>query len=91
VTNFASENAKCKILLSREFLKACLEEKVSQEGPVVLDARQRKFLEVVAASASFSDIIAVPKDLLEAFLAGNERLSATNMGGLRGSQEDHSS
>jgi hypothetical protein len=85
------EHSKDEILLSREFLEACLEEKVSQEGPVVLDARQRKFLEVVAATASFNDIIAVPKDLLEAFLAGNESLSATNMGGLRGSQADHPS
>jgi uncharacterized protein YbcC (UPF0753/DUF2309 family) len=59
-----------KILLSREFLKACLEERVSQEGPVVLDDKQRQFLEAVATSATFdSDVVAVGKDLLEAFLA----------------------
>ena len=62
------EHSKDEILLSRECLEACLEEKVSQEGPVVLDARQRKFLEVVAASATFRGVIAVPKELLEAFL-----------------------
>ena len=85
MSNFASGNAKSKILLSREFLEACLEERVSQEGPAVLDALQREFLELVATSATFSDTIAVPKELLEAFLAGNESLSSTNMGGLRGS------
>jgi hypothetical protein len=91
VSNFAPENSKGTIQLSREFLEACLEERVSQEEPVVLDARQRKFLELVAEAATFSDIIEVPKELLEAFLAGHESLSSTNMGGLRGSQEDHPS
>ena len=86
VTTFTSENSKDKILLSREFLEACLEESLSQEAPVVLDARQREFLELVAEAATFSDIIAVPKELLEAFLAGNESLSSTNMSRLRGSQ-----
>ena len=57
------------ILLSRAFLEACLEERVSQEGHVVLDSRQREFLELVASSATFStDAFAVPKELLEAFL-----------------------
>jgi hypothetical protein len=64
------ENSKGEILLSREFLEACLEERASQENPIVLDARQRKFLELVARAATFGDEIAVPKELLEAFLAG---------------------
>ena len=72
MSTFASENSKDKILLSREFLEACLEESLSQEGPVVLDARQREFLELVAEAATYSDIIAVPKELLEAFLGGSE-------------------
>ncbi len=59
-----------EILLSREFLEACLEERVSQDGPVVLDDKQRQFLEALATSATFGrDVIAVRKDLLEAFLA----------------------
>jgi hypothetical protein len=57
------------ILLSRAFLEACLEEKLSQKDPLVLDWRQREFLELVASSATFStDAFAVPKKLLEAFL-----------------------
>jgi hypothetical protein len=60
-------------LLSRVFLESCLEERLSQEeekAPIVLDWRQREFLELVARSATFrGDVIAVPKELLEAFLA----------------------
>jgi hypothetical protein len=61
-------------LLSRVFLEGCLEERLSQEeekeAPIVLDWRQREFLELVARSATFrGDAIAVPKELLEAFLA----------------------
>jgi hypothetical protein len=65
-------------LLSRVFLEGCLEERLSQEeeeeeekeAPLVLDWRQREFLELVARSATFrGDVIAVPKELLEAFLA----------------------
>ena len=61
-----------EILLSREFLEACLEEKMSQDGPVVLDDSQREFLEVVATSATLGDVIAVREELLEAFLAAAE-------------------
>ena len=57
------------LLLSRAFLEGCLDERLSQENPIVLDSRQRDFLELVAGSASFTDPIAVPKKLLEAFLA----------------------
>jgi hypothetical protein len=63
------------ISLSRVFLESCLEERLSQEeekAPIVLDWRQREFLELVARSATFrgdADAIAVPKELLEAFLA----------------------
>ena len=54
------------VSLSRAFLEACLEERVSQEDHVVLDSRQREFLELVASSATFStDAFAVPKKLLE--------------------------
>jgi hypothetical protein len=63
-------------LLSRVFLEGCLEERLSQEekeekeASIVLDWRQREFLELVARSATFrGDVIAVPKELLEAFLA----------------------
>jgi hypothetical protein len=65
------------ISLSRVFLEGCLKERLSQEeeeekeAPIVLDWRQREFLELVARSATFrGDTIAVPKELLEAFLAG---------------------
>jgi hypothetical protein len=69
------------LLLSRVFLEGCLEERLSQEeeeeeeeeeeNPIVLDSRQREFLELVARQATFRvDVIAVPKELLEAFLAG---------------------
>ena len=67
------EHSKDEILLSREFLEACLEERVSQEDPIVLDARQREFLELVAQTATFRDVIAVPKELLEAFLLAGEQ------------------
>jgi hypothetical protein len=66
-------------LLSRVFLEGCLEERLSQEeeeekAPIVLDWRQREFLELVARSATFRvDAIAVPKELLEAFLAGKKK------------------
>jgi hypothetical protein len=73
---------KDEILLSREFLEACLEERVSQEAPLVLDSRQREFLELVASSATFRDVIAVPKELLEAFLAGHGNVLAPNMSNL---------
>jgi hypothetical protein len=70
LTYFASGNSKGEILLSREFLEAHLEKRVSGDGFVVLNTRQREFLELVAVSATFSDVIVVPKELLEAFLAG---------------------
>ena len=57
------------ILLSRAFLEGCLGERVSQEDPIVLDSCQREFLELVASSATFRDVIEVPKELLETFLA----------------------
>ena len=66
---------KDEILLSREFLEACLEERLSQDAPLVLDSRQREFLELVAELASFStDVIAVPKKLLDAFGQGTRKL-----------------
>ena len=68
-------------LLSRDFLEACLEERLSQEGPIDLDFRQRKFLEWVAASATFSNVIVVPKVLLEAFLAENAPPSSVDSWG----------
>src|SRR4051794_24745448 len=52
------------VLLSRALLEGCLEERLSQEekeAPIVLDWRQREFLELVARSATFrGDVIAVP-------------------------------
>jgi hypothetical protein len=60
-------------LLSRAFLEGCLKERVSQEDHVVLDVRQREFLELVAISASYRDAIAIPKELLEAFVAGKKK------------------
>ena len=77
MTTFASESFKGKIRLSREFLEACLDERLSQEGPFVLDARQREFLELVAEAATYCDTITVPKELLEAFLAESRSLSCT--------------
>ena len=68
------------IVLHREFLEACLEERLSQEDPTVLDPRQREFLEVVAASATFSDVIVVPEELLKAFLAGQGDEAASRNG-----------
>ena len=56
-------------MLSRAFLEGYLEERVFQEDHVVLDSRQREFLELVASSATYRDAIAVPKKLLEAFVA----------------------
>ena len=70
LTFLRSADSKGQILLSRESLEACLEERLLQKGPVVLDACQREFLELVATSAPFKDVITVPKELLEAFLAG---------------------
>ena len=65
-------------LLSRAFLEACLEDKLSQENPLLLDSAQREFLELVASSATFStDAIAVPKELLEAFLTKEVSLSTS--------------
>jgi len=76
------------VLLSRAFLEACLEEKFWQENPLVLDSDQREFLELVASSATFgTDAIAVPKELLEAFLAEEVSLSTSrhvNIDGLGG-------
>jgi hypothetical protein len=69
LTDFASGDSKGEILLSREFLEAHLGKRVSGDGFVVLNARQRESLELVTASATFRDVVAVPKDLLEAFLA----------------------
>jgi hypothetical protein len=61
-------------VLSRAFLECCLEERLCQEDPIVLDSRSREFLELVAylAATTFSDEIVVPKELLEAFLAQNK-------------------
>jgi hypothetical protein len=71
------------ILLSRVFLEACLEERLSQENPIVLDSGQREFLELVAGSATFStDVIAVPKELLEAFLQEGGSLFASKYGNI---------
>ena len=75
--------------LSREFLEACLERRLSQEDPIVLDPRQREFLEVVAASVPFGDVVMVPEELLRAFLAGNDSPRAPNTEDLQG--EDHPS
>ncbi len=73
------------VSLSRAFLEACLEEKVSQEEPLVLDSRQREFLELVASSATFStDAFAVPKELLEAFLAQEVSSSTSKPGNVGG-------
>ena len=47
-----------------------MEERLAQESPLVLDSCQRKFLELVAAKATFNDVIVVSKELVEAFLAG---------------------
>jgi len=45
-----------------------------EEDPIVLDSRQREFLELIARQASFRvDVIEVPKELLEAFLAGKKK------------------
>jgi hypothetical protein len=57
------------VLLSRAFLEGCLEERLGQDELIVIDSREREFLELVARSATFRDEIAVPKELLEAFLA----------------------
>jgi hypothetical protein len=56
------------VVLSRAFLEDRLEERLGQDQPIVLDPREREFLELVARSAAFGDEIAVPKGLLEAFL-----------------------
>jgi hypothetical protein len=87
LTESASGNAKGEIvLLSRDFLyNALLEKQASRDGFAALNARQREFLELVAEAATYSDIIAVPKELLEAFLGGSESsLSSTNTSRLRG-------
>jgi hypothetical protein len=62
------------IVLSRAFLEGCLEERLCQEDPIVIDSRSREFLELVAylGATTFSDRIVVPKELLEAFLAKNK-------------------
>ena len=73
MTNVLSATSEDEILVSREFLETRLEERVAQDGHFVLDARQREFLELIAASAAAAtsgDAIAVPRNLLEAFLAG---------------------
>jgi hypothetical protein len=73
VTHSTASNGETSVL-SRAFLEDCLEERLSQEeDPVVLDWRQREFLELVARSATFGDVIEVPKALLEAFLAGKKQ------------------
>ena len=76
------------ILLSRSFLEGYLEERVFQEDHVVLNSRQREFLELVASSATFStDPIVVPKELLVAFLArevSSSTLKPRNIGGCAG-------
>jgi hypothetical protein len=61
-------------VLSRAFLEHCLEERLCQEDPILLDSRSREFLELVAylAATTFSDEIVVPKELLEAFFAENQ-------------------
>ena len=78
------------ILLSRAYLEACLEDKLSHEDPLVLDSRQREFLELVASSATFStDAIVVPKDLLEAFLAQEVSFSTSKPGNIGGFGDEH--
>jgi hypothetical protein len=51
-----------------------LEERLCQEDPILLDSREREFLELVAclAATTFSDEFVVPKELLEAFFAENQ-------------------
>jgi hypothetical protein len=39
----------------------------------ILDSRQREFLELVARSATFRDVLEVPKELLKAFLVGKKK------------------
>jgi hypothetical protein len=73
VTRSTASKGETRVL-SRAFLEDCLEERLSQEeDPLVLDSRQREFLELVARSATFSDVIEVPEELLEAFLAGKKK------------------
>jgi hypothetical protein len=74
------------VLLSRAFLEGCLEERLSQEDPLVLDSRQREFLELVASSATFRGVIAVPKDLLEAFFR-DDGVVALSRAGSRGKRQ----
>jgi hypothetical protein len=78
------------LLLSRAFLEACLEEKLSQKDPLVLDSRQREFLELVASSATFStDAFAVPKKLLEAFLCQEVSFTTSKPGNIGGFGAEH--
>jgi hypothetical protein len=69
--NYSTASKGETVLLSRAFLKGCLEVRLGQDEPLALDPRQREFLELVARSATFREEIAVPKELLEAFLAKN--------------------
>ena len=81
---FVDEMGTGEILLSREFLEVCLEERLSQEDTIVLDAHQREFFELVAKTATFRDVVAVPKGLLEAFfLAGTQDHSGQHLGSPR--------
>ena len=68
-----SPPSKDEITIHRDLLEASLTQMISR-GNFVLTPSQREFLEVVAAAATFSDEILVPKELLNAFLAGNESL-----------------
>ena len=64
---------KVETIIPRDLLEAFLTKEVSRTGPTVLSSGQRRFLEMVAVSASIpGDIIRVPKELLEAFLARGE-------------------
>jgi hypothetical protein len=78
------------ILLSRASLEAFLDEKLSQKDPLVLDSRQREFLELVARSATFStDALAVPEKLLEAFLCQEVSSTISNPGNIGGFGDEH--
>jgi hypothetical protein len=54
--------------ISRAVLEAILAEAVAHTGPIVLNPRQRRFLELVTRAPIVADHIMVPKELLRAFL-----------------------
>ena len=68
-----SAASKGETVIPRDLLEAFLRKEVSRTGPTVLSSGQRRFLEMVAVSASIpGDIISVPRELLEAFLLRDE-------------------